>query len=91
MPLAARAKTVRNALTAFAAAGLAAAALTAVVERHDNEVDELLEAVSRDETVILPRGPMPTGWYVALAARVLDAEPSARVVWEDDDFGDADA
>lgn len=69
----------------------AAAALTAVVESHDNEVDELLEAVNRDETVILPRGPMPTGWYVALAARVLDAEPGARLVWEDDDFDDSDA
>ena len=69
----------------------AAAALTAVVERHDAEVDELLAAVSRDETVVLPRGPMPTGWYVALAARVLDAEPGARLVWEDDDFDDSDA
>lgn len=59
-----------------------AADLKKLLTQHDAEAAELITIVERGETAILPRGPMPQGWYVALSARVILAAPEAQLRWE---------
>ena len=47
---------------------------------HDAETDALTDAAQSGD-VVLPDGPRPQGWYLALAARVLDRESGALVTW----------
>ena len=48
---------------------------------HDAEADALTDAARGGEAITLPGGPRPQGWYLALAARVLDREPGAGIDW----------
>ncbi|MFF2088527.1 helix-turn-helix domain-containing protein [Nocardia sp. NPDC058176] len=47
---------------------------------HDAELATLVEQTSENE-VEVPDGPRPRGWYLALAARLMDRVPSARIDW----------
>ncbi len=65
-----------------ARAGVVADLLTLRAE-HDAELAQLVEA-AKDADVEMPQGPRPRGWYLALAARLIDRDPSARVTWPAD-------
>lgn len=52
--------------------------------RHDAEVDRLAEGARDGVLIQIPRGPKPQGWYLALAARVLDRVPDAMLDWYED-------
>lgn len=57
--------------------------LLALRARHDDEADRLTAAAADGIPIELPSGPMPRGWYLALAARVLDRDPDAEMNWLD--------
>ena len=56
----------------------AEAALRALRREHDAELGELTEGT---EAVVIQSGPRSSGWYVALAARVLDRDPERVIEW----------
>lgn len=64
----------------FAARPGVIADLMALRAEHDAELTELTEQAERAE-VELPSGPKSRGWYLALAARLLDRLPAARIAW----------
>lgn len=49
--------------------------LAALRAEHDAELSELGQRFE------VPSGPRPRGWYLALAARLLDRDPHAEVEW----------
>lgn len=68
----------------FAARVGVIADLAALRAEHDAELAELV-AHAKDSEVEVPSGPRSRGWYLALAARLVDRLPSARVVWAEAD------
>lgn len=56
--------------------------LLALRGEHDTEAARMADAARVGGPVVLPAGPRPPGWYLALGARVLDREPGAAVTWE---------
>jgi transcriptional regulator with XRE-family HTH domain len=64
----------------FAARPGVIADLAALRAEHDAELAELAEHAERAE-VEVPDGPRSRGWYLALAARLLDRLPAARIAW----------
>ncbi|HEY0249724.1 MAG TPA: hypothetical protein VGC45_15845 [Gryllotalpicola sp.] len=50
---------------------------------HDAEVARLAQGAEDGVLIQIPRGPKPQGWYLALAARVLDRVPDAMLEWAD--------
>ena len=55
------------------------AALRSLRAEHDALVAALIEQDA--ELAVLPRGPKPQGWYLALGARLLDRRPDLRLDW----------
>lgn len=51
---------------------------------HDRVTGPYVYAAEQGGLVIIPRGPEPSGWYLAVAARVLDRVPDARIEWKDE-------
>lgn len=60
----------------------AANTLRALRAEHDAELDELIANVGQG-AVTLPTGPRARGWYLALAARLIDRDPAAQLRWSD--------
>ena len=58
--------------------------LLALRASHDHETNRLAEGAAAGIPIYLPDGPKPRGWYLALAARVLDREPEAQFEWTHD-------
>ena len=56
-------------------------ALTAIRAEHDAETDRLTVGAEDGTPIYLPSGPRPAGWYLALAARVIDRVPDAMIDW----------
>lgn len=48
---------------------------------HDVELDALL-GMAAHGSVEVPNGPREHGWYLALAARLIDRLPTAHVTWQ---------
>lgn len=59
--------------------------LAALREQHDRETARLTGGAREGMIIQVPRGPKPQGWYLALAARVLDRMPDAMLDWYDGD------
>lgn len=62
----------------------AAQALVALREAHDAELHTMLSAAPNGPTEI-PTGPKDRSWYLALAARLMDRQPTAQIDWDPDD------
>lgn len=62
----------------------AAQAILSVRREHDKQTDRLMLGAAETDAPVYLGGPEhPRGWWIALAARVLDANPDARVEWDD--------
>lgn len=48
---------------------------------HTEAVDVLAHAAADGEIIGLPQGPKPSGWYLAIGARILDRVPDAQLEW----------
>lgn len=57
-------------------------AILALRDEHDREAAHLIAGARDGIPIGLPDGPRPRGWYLALGARVLDAERDAMIEWE---------
>lgn len=53
------------------------AALAALRAEHDAELAEILSHTEGD----IPAGPRPSGWYLALASRLIDRKPDITLNW----------
>ena len=58
----------------------AVSAILSLREQHDREV-EAARAFATDGLPVSLGGDMPRGWYVAVAARLLDTHPDAALSW----------
>ena len=65
----------------FAARSGVVADLAALRVAHDADLDEMVRRAAKGP-VEVPGGPRPRGWYLALAARLLDRVPAAQVDWQ---------
>ncbi|MDR6867701.1 transcriptional regulator with XRE-family HTH domain [Microbacterium resistens] len=65
----------------FSARAGVVADLAALRETHDTEAIRLIAGARDGIPITLPRGPRPQGWYLALGARILAAEPDAMLDW----------
>ena len=65
----------------YAPSPSAEAALLALRAEHDAELDVLI-AEAAAGPVEVPSGPRERGWYLALAARLIDRLPGAMIEWE---------
>lgn len=67
----------------FRPSGDAGSRLAAVRAEHDREAARLIQGARDGIPIHLPSGPNPPGWYKALGARVIAAEPDAMLEWAD--------
>ena len=56
-------------------------ALLALRAEHDAELDDLIARAAQG-TVEIPSGPRERGWYLALAARLIDRLPAVQIAWQ---------
>lgn len=57
-------------------------ALLGLRAEHDAELATMLQH-AKAGAVEIPGGPKARGWYLALAARLIDRLPDARVTWRE--------
>lgn len=55
--------------------------LATIRAEHDEATALLINVAVTGKTIVLPNGPRPRGWYVALGARVLAVVPVAHIEW----------